>query len=126
MADVGAQVHHRFKVFAGDAGADGGVAALAAEVERFVRERGVAAKSIGVEFLERARKLVLTLGYRDDEPGYPVRLTSRSLGKVDSLDDLGGLEARMGEAAADLDGVLCHELFVTDEGEFVMVFMARA
>ena len=126
MADVAAQVHHRFKVFTGGAGADGGVAGLAAEVERFVRERGVAAKSIGVEFLESARKLVLTLGYRDDEPGYGVRLTSRSLGKVDSLDDLGGLEARMGEAAGDLDGVLCHELFVTDDGEFVMVFRARA
>jgi len=126
MADVAAQVHHRFKVFTGDAGADGGVAALAPEVERFVAERGVAAKSIGVEFLESARKLVLTLGYRDDEPGYPVRLTSRSLGKVDGLEDLSGLEARMGEAAGDLQGVLCHELFVTDEGEFVMVFMARA
>ena len=126
MADVAAQVHHRFKVFTGDAGADGGVAALAAEVERFVQERGVAAKSIGVEFLESARKLVLTLGYRDDEPGYGVRLTSRSLGKVDGLEDLSGLEARMGEAAGDLQGVLCHELFVTDEGEFVMVFMARA
>jgi hypothetical protein len=126
MADVAAQVHHRFKVFTGDAGADGGIAALAPEVERFVSDRGVAAKSIGVEFLEAARKLVLTLGYRDDEPGYAVRLTSRSLGKVDGLDDLGGLEARMSEAAGDLDGVLCHELFVTDDGEFVMVFMARA
>jgi hypothetical protein len=121
-----AQIHHRFKVFTSDAGADGGLASLAPEVERFVQERGVAAKSIGVEFLESARKLVLTLGYRDDEPGYAVRLTSRSVGKVDGLEDLSGLEARMGEAAGDLHGVLCHELFVTDEGEFVMVFMARA
>jgi hypothetical protein len=121
-----AQIHHRFKVFTGDAGADGGLASLAPEVERFVQDRGVAAKSIGVEFLESARKLVLTLGYRDDEPGYAVRLTSRSVGKVDAMEDLSGLEARMAEAAGDLHGVLCHELFVTDEGEFVMVFMARA
>jgi hypothetical protein len=71
-------------------GADGGVAALAPQLEQFVQERGVAAKSIGVEFLESARKLVLTLGYREDEEGYPVRLTSRSVGRVDSLDDLGG------------------------------------
>ena len=126
MADVTAQVHQRFKVFTGEAGADGGVAALAPQVEQFVQERGVAAKSIGVEFLESARKLVLTLGYRDDEPGYGVRLTARSVGKVDSLDDLSSLETRMSEAAGDLHGVLCHELFVTDDGEFVMVFMARA
>lgn len=126
MGEEEAQVHQRFKVFIGDAGEDGGVGALAPQVERFVQERSVAAKSIGVEFLESARKLVLTLGYREDEASYPVRLTSRSVGRVDGLDDLGGLEARMTEAAATLNGVLCHELFVTDGGEFVMVFMARA
>jgi hypothetical protein len=126
MADVEAQVHQRFKVFIGDAGADGGVAALAPQVEQFVRDRGVAAKSIGVEFIERARKLVLTLGYREDEGTYPVQLSSRSLGKVDGLEDLASLEARMTEAAGSLNGVLCHELFVTDEDEFVMVFMARS
>lgn len=123
MADVEAQVHHQFKVFTG-AGAD--VAELGAQVERFVQERQVAAKSIGVEFLEGAEKLVLTLGYRDDEPAYAVRITSRSLGVVDELEDLSGLEARMGEAAGTLAGVLCHELYVTGSGEFVMVFMAKA
>jgi hypothetical protein len=123
MADAGAQIHHQFKVFTA-AGAD--VSALAGEVERFARERQVAAKSIGVEYLEGADRLVFTLGYRDDEPGYPVRITSRSLGVVDSLDDLGGLEARMGEAAGSMAGVLCHELFVTGSGEFVMVFMSAA
>lgn len=95
-------------------------------MEAFVQERGVAAKSIGVEFLESARKLVLTLSYREDEESYPVRLTSRSVGRVDGLDDLSGLESRMTEAAANLNGVLCHELFVTNDGEFVMVFMAGA
>lgn len=125
MADVTAQVHDKFKVFTGTPG-DGDLGPVAGQVAQFVREQGVAPKSIGVEFLERARKLVLTLGYRDDEPAYEIRLTSRSLGTVDSLDDLGGLEQRMGTVAAELQGVLCHELFVTDEDEFVMVFMTRA
>ncbi len=125
MADVTAQVHDKFKVFTGTPG-DGDLGPLAGQVEQFVREQRVAPKSIGVEFLERARKLVLTVGYRDDEPPYEVRLTSRSLGTVDSLDDLTGLERRMSEVAGELNGVLCHELFVTDEDEFVMVFMARA
>jgi len=125
MADVGAQVHGKFKVFTGTPG-DGNLGPLAGQVEQFVREQRIAPKSIGVEFLERARKVVLTLGYRDDEPAYEVTLTSRSLGTVDSLDDLGGLEQRMGTVAGELHGVLCHELFVTDQDEFVMVFMARA
>jgi hypothetical protein len=125
MADATAQVHDKFKVFTGTPG-DGNLGPIAGQVEQFVRERRIAPKSIGVEFLERDRKLVLTLGYRDDEAAYEVRLTSRSLGTVDSLDDLGGLEQRMGAVAAELRGVLCHELFVTDEDEFVMVFMAQA
>lgn len=123
MADAAEQVHQRFKVFTGSL-AGGGLDALAREVEQFASGR-VAAKSIGVEYLESASRLVLTLGYRDDEAGYPIRLSSRSLGVVDSLDDLGDLEQRMASAAGDLAGVLCHELFVTDSNEFVMVFMAR-
>ncbi|HEU4556242.1 MAG TPA: hypothetical protein VFS20_00285 [Longimicrobium sp.] len=119
-----AQVHDRFKVFTGTPG-NGELGPLAGQVEQFVRDNRVAAKSIGVEFLERAQKLVLTLGYREDEPGYEVRLTSRSLGTVDGLDDLSELEQRMAAVAGELHGVLCHELFVTDRDEFVMVFMAR-
>ncbi|HET7234460.1 MAG TPA: hypothetical protein VFJ16_30890 [Longimicrobium sp.] len=125
MSEATGQVHDRFKVFTGTPG-EGNLGPLAGQVEQFVRENRVAPKSIGVEFLERAGKLVLTLGYRDDEPGYEVRLTSRSLGKVDGLEDLGGLEQRMSAVAGELRGVLCHELFVTDEDEFVMVFMARS
>ncbi|HET7460415.1 MAG TPA: hypothetical protein VFJ82_04170 [Longimicrobium sp.] len=125
MSDVTEQVHDKFKVFTGTPG-NGDLGPLAGQVEAFVREQRIAPKSIGVEFIERARKLVLTVGYRDDEQPYEVRLTSRSLGKVDGLEDLGGLEQRMSAVAGELQGVLCHELFVTDEDEFVMVFMARA
>ena len=120
------QVHARFKVFTGEAGTDDAIGGLFGQVERFVSERRVAAKSIGVEYLEAAGRLVFTLGYREDEPPYGVRITRRSLGRVDSLDDLGGLEQRMADAAASLANVICHELFVTAEGEFVMVFMAAA
>ncbi|HEX9939141.1 MAG TPA: hypothetical protein VGB15_18505 [Longimicrobium sp.] len=125
MADMTAQVHDKFKVFTGIPG-NGDLGPIAGQVEQFVRDQQIAPKSIGVEFLERAHKLVLTVGYRDDEPPYEVRLTSRSLGTVDSLDDLSGLEQRMSAVAGELHGVLCHELFVTNEDEFVMVFMARA
>ncbi len=32
----------------------------------------------------------------------------------------------MGEAADKISGIICHELFVTDAREFVMVFMTHA
>jgi hypothetical protein len=125
MADAAAQVHDKFKVFSGTPGS-GDLGPVAGEVEAFVRDRKIAPKSIGVEFIEHAGKAVVTLGYRDDETPYEVRLVCRSLGTVHQLDDLGSLEPRMSAAAAELQGVLCHELFVTDRDEFVMVFMARA
>ena len=126
MDTTNAQAHHQFKVFTGSAPGDGSLGTLAGEVEAFVRERGIAPKSIGVEYLEAVNRLVLSLGYRSDEPGYNVRLQAQSCGKIDDPAGLTGLETRMGEAAAGMNDVLCHELFVTSEGEFVMVFMARA
>src|ERR1700750_1320933 len=101
MSDVTTQVHDKFKVFTGTPG-NGDLGPLAGQVEAFVRDQRIAPKSIGVEFIERARKLVLTIGYRDDEQPYEVRLTSRSLGKVDGLEDLGGLEQRMSAVAGEL------------------------
>jgi hypothetical protein len=126
MDTTSAQAHHQFKVFSGPASADGSLGSLGAEVEAFVRDRGVAPKSIGVEYLEAVGRLVVSLGFRSDEPGYPIRLQAQSCGKIDDPSDLSGLESRMAEVAAGMNDVLCHELFVTSEGEFVMVFMARA
>jgi hypothetical protein len=86
-----------------------------------------APKSIGVEYLEHSKQVVVSLGYRDDEPGYAIKLQSVSLGKVASLGapELSGLEKKMDEAAAKVSGIICHELLVTGEQEFIMVFMTH-
>lgn len=119
------QVHSRFKVFVGTLGADGSLGALGDEVAAWVTGSGVAPKSIGVEYLESSRQLVLTVGYRSDEAGYPVALQAVRLGRVEQLDEAGraDLERRMTEAAAGLRGVICHELFITGEREVVMTFL---
>jgi hypothetical protein len=96
------------------------------EISRFVKESNAAAKSIGVEYLESADRLVITLGYRDDEEGYPVKLSSRSLGKIEALgSDFTELERRMTEAAAEFSNIICHELYVTEEHDFMMIFMTH-
>lgn len=122
------QIHNHFKVFAGSYDAKSGIGDLASSVPAWVKSSGAAPKSIGVEYLESAKALMLTVGYRTDEPGYAVALETVNLGKVESLDPAGlsSLEARMGKAAAGVANIICHELFVTESREVLMVFMTKA
>lgn len=127
MNAVKDQIHGKFKLFTGELGADLSLGALGAEVEAFVTKTKCAPKSIGVEYLEGQRRIVVSLGYREGEGSYAIRLRSVSLGTAATLDapELARLEKAMGEAAEKLDGILCHELFVTEKREFVMVFMTH-
>lgn len=128
MSTAAHQTHGRFKAFTGKLQADHSLGPFADEIAGWVRQAGVAPKSIGVEYLEASKRLVLTVGYRDDEPGYPVRVSGVSLGRIGNLDaaDLSGLESKMEAAAAGVRDVICHELFITEDGEFLMVFLSRA
>src|SRR5271157_3676085 len=116
------QVHSKFKVFIPASGvpyADA-MSQLSAKVEEFTSHDNVAAKSVGVEYMEGTKQLILSVGYRDDEPGYKAKLVSISLGTHIRLEpEL--IEAAMTKAAEGVENVICHEFFVTDEGEFVMV-----
>lgn len=126
MTQITDQVHGKFKVFAGELLADKTIGALAGEVSRFASENKIAAKSIGVEYLESARRLIVTLGYRDDEEPYPISLHTESLGKVDSMgNDFAALEQAMSAASARHPNIICHELYVTDDHEFLMIFMTH-
>lgn len=124
---MNSQVHSHFKVFVGALAEDRTPGPLAAEVAAWAKASGVAAKSIGVEYLEGAGKLLLTVGYRDDEPGYPVALRSVSLGRIEGLDEAGraALEQRMAAASARLSSILCHELYVTADHEVIMTFLVQ-
>lgn len=123
------QVHNQFKVFSGRLGPDNTLGALADEVSAYVKSNQVAPKSIGVEYLEAAERLVLTLGYSKNEPGYEVALQAVSLGQVSGLQvnqgDFSALESAMSQAASKVQNIICHELYVTDDNDFVMVFMTK-
>ena len=124
MSQIANQVHSKFKVFAGELDANKTIGPLAGEITSFVKEAKVAAKSIGVEYIESAARLIITLGYRDDEPWYPVEVACVSLGKIDALGgDVAALEQAMSEAAQKQNNIICHELYVTDDREFLMIFM---
>jgi hypothetical protein len=66
------------------------------------------------------------LGYRDDEDYYPIKLETVNLGKMSDIGgDFSALEAKMSEAGASVNQVICHELYVTEDKDFLMVFMTH-
>ncbi len=121
------QIHSKFKLFSGALGAGASLGKLATEVAEFAQKSKVAPKSIGVEFLEHNKKVVFSLGYRDDEPAYAIKIQSFALGKVETFSppELSRIEKKMGETAAKIPGIICHELMVTDDNEFVLVLMTH-
>lgn len=127
MSSARDQVHSKFKLFTGTLGPGASLGKLADDVAAFAAKAKAAPKSIGVEYLEHSNQVVVSLGYRDDEPAYPIKLRSVSLGKVHNFSgaELAPLEAKMADAAAKTPHIICHELLVTADDEFIMVFMTH-
>jgi len=126
MSAIANQVHTNFKVFVGAPASDGSIGGIASKVASFAVDSRIAAKSIGVEYLEAAKKLVITLGYRTDEAPYPIRLHSVPLGKLEVLaSDFSALERAMANAAEKHANVICHELYVTENQDFFLVLMTH-
>jgi hypothetical protein len=128
MSKIADQVHHKFKLFTGTLDADGTLGPIEEEVAAWARGAGVAAKSVGVEYIESAKRVIFSIGYRDDEPGYPIALTSVHVGKLSDFgaDELTGLETAMAAAATNRGNIICHELYVTAQNQLLMVFMSHA
>lgn len=127
MGKIADQVHGKFKVFTGPLAPDGTLGALAAEVEAWVASAKVAPRSIGVEFVEPVNCVFLSIGYRDDEPPYPIKLHSIPVGKIEDVEpaSVARIESAMASAGGSLASVICHELYVTAECELLMVFMTH-
>src|SRR5262249_55227538 len=89
MTTIADQVHGKFKVFSGKLASDQTLGSLGASVEGWVKAAKVAPKSIGVEYIEHSGSLLLSIGYRDDEPAYPVKLATVRIGKIEATDAAG-------------------------------------
>ena len=127
MSDVADQGYVKFKVFAGKPAADGTLGPLGAEVEKWAASVMVSPRTIGIEYLEASASLLLTVGYRDDERGYRIKLSSVRLGRIDTTDPDGltTIEAWMLAASAKVRHIISHELYVTSTSDLLMVFMVH-
>ncbi len=125
---IEAQVHDNFKLFTGKLDEAGHISEVAPEVAKWVAAKKVAPKSIGIEFIESTKQLILSVGYRDDEPAYNIKLTSQKIGRIQALDadELARLERAMKAAAGNSQDVICHELYVTDTSDLYIVTMSHA
>lgn len=120
------QVHDKFKIFSGALAADGTIGKIADEVTAFASKAKIAPKSIGVAYLEPSKHLVVTLGYRDDEEPYGVKLHCVRLGKIEVKgNDFSALEKKMAEAGAKHGNIICHELYVSGGNDFTVVVMTH-
>jgi hypothetical protein len=120
------QVHDKFKIFAGELASDGTIGKLADEVAAWASKSKIAPKSIGIAYLEHGKRVVLTLGYKDDEEPYGVKLHSIHLGKVDVKgNDFHALEEKLGHAGGKHRDIICHELYVTGDNDFTVVVMTH-
>ncbi len=65
---------------------------------------------------------MVSLGYTEGQAGYGASLKTVKVGKLDlgALDSLG---AALTKAASGVDNVICHELFVTQDGPVNAVFL---
>lgn len=124
---VAEQVHENFKLFAGKLSASGDIHELAEAVATWVAQTKVAPKSIGIEFIERTKTMLLSIGYRSDEAPYTVELVATKITRVQEVgpDDLVRIEQGLAAAASKAKNVICHELYVTDQDELFMVTMAK-
>jgi hypothetical protein len=127
MSRIDGQVHNKFKLFGGTLDGDGSIATLAGQAAKWAGGANVAPKSIGVEYLESSKRVVLSIGYRDDEPGYAIKLHTVPITRIGKLDDpdVTRIEREMEKACTKLQRIICHELYVTETGDLTMVFMTH-
>jgi hypothetical protein len=118
---VQTQIHDKFRVFVGKS-----ISEVADKVSAFTKDGTIAAKSIGIEYVEQTDQYLLSLGYAPGQAGYPVTVTESVAGKLPTDETATELADALERAAAGAGEVICHELYVDADAVVHMVFMSRA
>lgn len=93
-------------------------------VKDFINGEGVVPKSIGIEFLESSSKVIISVGHEiENGINSEHELTLVNLGNLD-VNNLEALESTMNQEASKLNGIICHEFFVSKENEVYSLFLA--
>lgn len=117
------QTHEKFKLFR-ISGINGNFDQAFKQVEEFANQPNLSPKSIGAEFLEKTNELLLTLGYTPATgQSNNIKLKVYEIGKLNENTEV--IENKIAEKAKQIKTVICHELFVTQNDDIHMIFMAN-
>jgi len=123
MAD-NAQVHDSFKLFIGALDDAGHITDLANVIHEWVAKDKVAVKSVGAAVSNG--KLMLTIGFRVDEPTYEVALHSSKIGRVGALDadEISRFTRAIESAGMNWPPVIGHSLYVTKNNDLYLAVLS--
>jgi len=123
MADT-AQVHDKFKLFTGVLDDAGHIKDVAALVHEWAKKDKIAVKSVGAAVA--AGKLMLTIGYRDDEEPYEIELHSSKIGRVGELDkdEQQRFTRAIESGGINWPPVLGHTLYMTKQGDLYLIVLS--
>jgi len=119
------QVHGKFKFFLLDFKNGKLSKADQKAVTDFANGAGVLVKSIGIEYIESEKRVLLSLGYEGRRNAERVGIAISKIGKLDAK-KLEKSETKMAQLAAKAGQVICHELFIDDKKQLFAIFLKRA
>lgn len=115
------QVHEEFKMFT--AGPDS-LSELSAQVYEFVRQAGVAVKSLSV--ISNEKVSVISIGYSSAEPSYPILISASNLLCSDAAKIEEYFDDALNESGCLDKDVICHSIYVNEFGDFFVAFLYHA
>lgn len=105
------QRHSKFKVFITEPTSTGGIPdELHLTINGFIALNKVAVKSVGVEFVESINKIIISLGYTEEQKYYSVVLQEVVLGDIPTDSTI--IEQALTKACDGIDNIICHEFYV--------------
>ena len=105
------QRHSKFKVFITDPTSTGGIPSdLHLTINGFIALNKIAVKSVGVEFVESINKIIISLGYTEEQKHYSVVLQEIVLGDLETNAEV--IEQALTKACDGIDNIICHEFYV--------------
>jgi hypothetical protein len=116
-------VHDKFKLFVGALDDAGHINDLAKPIVEWAVKDKIAVKSVGAAVSQG--KLILTIGYRDDETPYPIELHSLKIGRVGVLDadEQNRFTRAVESGGMNWPPVIGHTLYVTKANDLYLVIL---